>query len=69
MAFLGEVVGTGGIGAVLAYPIASIFLSKPISIFAFVIPFGASSVVGATISVVLLVAIKRTGVLVKAVQK
>lgn len=69
MAFLGEVVGTGGIGAVLAYPIASIFLSKPISIFTFVIPFGASSVVGATISVVLLVAIKRTGVLVKAVQK
>ncbi len=65
VAFLGEVIGTGFVGAILAYPVAAIFMAKPVSIFAFVIPFGLSSLVGATVSVVLLVSIKKTGIIKK----
>ncbi len=63
MAFAGEVFGTGIIGAILAFPIASLFLSKTGAIFGFVIPFGLSSLVGAAISLVFLGALKKTGIL------
>ena len=53
-AFLGEVVGTGLIGAVLAYPVAALIMSKEAALFGFVIPFGISSFAGAVISVVLI---------------
>lgn len=62
MAFLGEVFGTGIIGAIIAYPIATLFLSKTVALFGFVIPFGISSIAGATISLVLLVAMDKTGI-------
>jgi len=65
MAFAGEVFGTGIIGATLAYPIATLFLSKEVALFAFVIPFGLSSLVGATISLVFIKALKKTKVLNK----
>lgn len=61
-AFVGEVFGTGVIGAILAYPIATLFLSKSSALFAFVIPFALSSFVGATISLILIVAMKKTGI-------
>lgn len=64
-AFAGEVFGTGVIGAVLAFPIATLFLSKKVALFTFVIPFGLSSLVGAILSLVFLRALKRTGILNK----
>ena len=62
MAFLGETVGTGIIGAILAYPMAVLFLSKKAALFGFVIPFGASSLAGAAISLIFLFAIRKTPV-------
>jgi energy coupling factor transporter S component ThiW len=62
MAFLGEVIGTGFIGAVLAYPIATLFMSRTVALFGFVIPFGLSSIGGAAISLVFIVVIKKTGI-------
>jgi energy coupling factor transporter S component ThiW len=59
-AFAGEVFGTGIIGAILAYPIASLFLSKTVALFGFVIPFGLSSLLGGAISLVLLGALNKT---------
>lgn len=59
-AFLGEVIGTGIIGAVLAYPVATLFLSKQAAVFGFVLPFSISSIGGAAISAVLVMALKRT---------
>lgn len=47
LAFLGEVIGTGLIGALCAYPIAVLFMNKTSAVFAFVIPFMLSSFVGA----------------------
>lgn len=63
MAFIGEVFGTGIIGAILAFPIARFFLSKTAALFGFVIPFGLSSFAGAAISLVFLGALKKTGIL------
>lgn len=62
-AFLGEVIGTGVFGAMLAYPIATLFLSKQAAIFGFVIPFSVSSFGGATISAIVIYALKRTKVI------
>lgn len=64
-AFFGEIFGTGIIGALLAYPMARLFLAKQVAIFGFVIPFGVSTLVGSAISLVLILALKKTGVLCK----
>lgn len=67
-AFLGEVIGTGIIGAMLAYPIAALFLGKGTA-FAFILPFSMSSIAGAAFSVVLILALKRTGILNTVVEE
>ncbi len=59
-AFLGEVIGTGFIGAILAYPAATLFLDRQAALFGFVIPFSISSIGGAAFSAVLIIALKRT---------
>lgn len=46
-AVIGEFIGTGIIGAMLAYPIASLLLGKEASLFLYVIPFSLSCIVGA----------------------
>lgn len=67
VAFLGEVIGTGVIGALLAYPIATLFLSSKAAFYGFVIPFGISSLVGALFSMVLLLSLSRAGILQKVI--
>ena len=61
LAFVGEIVGTGIIGAILAYPVAALIMSKEAAMFGFVIPFGISSIAGAGISYVFITALKKTG--------
>lgn len=61
LAFLGEIVGTGIIGALLAYPVASIVMGREAALFGFIVPFGISSVAGAGISLVFITALKKTG--------
>lgn len=68
-AFLGEICGTGIFGALLAYPIAVLFLSSKAAFYGFVIPFGLSSTVGATISLVLIMSLKKTGILKKLIME
>ena len=63
MALAGEVFGTGIIGAILAFPVASLLLSKTVALFGFVIPFGLSSLIGAAIALVFLNALKKLRVL------
>ena len=48
-AILGEVIGTGIIGALLSFPIANLIMGREATAFAFVIPFIASSLTGAFI--------------------
>lgn len=47
LAVIGEVIGTGIIGAMLAYPVASLFLGKEGSLFLYIVPFSSSCIVGA----------------------
>lgn len=62
---VGEVIGTGIIGALIAYPVATLLLSRQVALFTFILPFSLSSFVGAILSGILLIAIKKTGVLKK----
>jgi len=50
IAVIGEVIGTGILGALLAYPIATIFLGKEAAFFAYIIPFTMSCSAGAVIA-------------------
>ena len=50
IAVIGEVIGTGILGALLAYPIATIFLGKEVALFAYIIPFTMSCSVGSMIA-------------------
>lgn len=59
-AVLGEVVGTGIFGALLAYPIAVLFLSSNAAFYGFILPFLMSTIVGSAVSLVLLGALKKT---------
>ncbi len=61
--FLGEVLGTGILGATLAAVMAGLFLSGKAALFGFVIPFGLSSLTGAAISLIFLRVLKKAGIL------
>jgi energy coupling factor transporter S component ThiW len=54
MAFLGEVVGTGILGAIASYPISTLFLGKEATLFGFIPMFIFSSFAGAAIGLVIL---------------
>ena len=53
-ALIGEIIGTGILGALVAYPIAGLFLGKDVALFAFVIPFSVSCICGALIAYIFL---------------
>ncbi|WP_277218753.1 energy coupling factor transporter S component ThiW [Peptoniphilus vaginalis] len=61
LAFLGEVIGTGLIGALLAYPIAKFVLGKEMALFGMVIPFSVSTLGGSVIAIIIILSIKNTG--------
>ena len=69
IAFIGELIGTGIIGALVAYPMAAFILGREAALFGFVVPFSSSACVGAFVSAILLIACKRTGILDKMTQK
>jgi energy coupling factor transporter S component ThiW len=54
MAFFGEVIGTGIIGSILAYPIATLLLGQKATLFGFIPLFIFSSLVGAFFGAVIL---------------
>ena len=69
-AVLGEIVGTGLIGGLLAYPIAVAFMgvnAGAVAFYAYVVPFLVSTVVGACISSLILAAMRRSGLLKKVI--
>lgn len=65
-ALMGEVIGTGVIGGLLAYPIAIAFMgtsAADVAFYAYVVPFLISTVVGSAISGGILFALKKNGAL------
>ena len=53
-AVIGEVIGTGIIGALLAYPVTALIIGKEVALFVYIVPFTISSVVGSIIAYVVL---------------
>ncbi|MGE4277598.1 MAG: energy coupling factor transporter S component ThiW [Lawsonibacter sp.] len=61
-----EVLGTGVIGGLAAYPVAILFLNADaavVAFYAYIIPFLISTVAGSVLAGVLVAALKRTGAL------
>lgn len=62
-ALVGEIFGTGILGALVAYPIAKYLLGAEVAIFFFIGPFALSSIVGATIGYMIYGLMKKSGVI------
>lgn len=62
-AYAGEVIGTGILGAMLCFPVATWIMGKEAALFTYVIPFMLSTVCGTCIAVVLLTALQKAKVL------
>lgn len=63
----GEIFGTGVLGALCAFPVAALLMSREAALFAFVLPFSISSSVGALAGSILIYTLKKTKVLDKLV--
>lgn len=53
-AVIGEVIGTGIIGAILAYPLAAFVLGKEVALFVYIVPFSISAILGSIMAYILL---------------
>ena len=60
---VGEVVGTGILGAMLSYPVAVLLMGKTSALFAFVPSFMINTVAGSIVAVLVLCALERTHIL------
>lgn len=61
-AYIGEIFGTGILGAICAYPIAKIIMgNSAVAVFTFVIPFLISTCVGTLIAIILTMTMEKTG--------
>lgn len=61
LAYAGEVVGTAVLGGMLCYPVATMIMGKEAALFAYVVPFGVSTLGGTCIAAILLTALYRSG--------
>ncbi|MFB5197530.1 energy coupling factor transporter S component ThiW [Neobacillus sp. KR4-4] len=64
LAFIGEVIGTGILGAMLSYPIATLFLGQKATLFGFIPLFIFSSFAGALLGFLILTVFLRKKVLI-----
>lgn len=64
LAYIGEVIGTGIIGGLLAYPVAAFVLGNTqAAVFAFVVPFLISTCGGAVLAVIIVGGMKKSGIM------
>jgi energy coupling factor transporter S component ThiW len=63
MAVVGEVIGTGIIGALVAFPIATMVLGKHAAVFFYVVPFLISTIGGSIIAYILIKALEKSKLL------
>jgi energy coupling factor transporter S component ThiW len=60
LAVVGEVFGTGIIGALVAYPIAAFIMGKQVAMVAYIVPFLISTIGGSAIAYILIKALQAT---------
>lgn len=58
-----EIIGTGILGGLLAYPLASLVLGREGAIYAYILPFLVSTAGGTLIAAILITVMQRTGAL------
>ena len=63
MTSAGEIVGTGVIGGIAAYPVAALLMGKQVAIFTFVVPFLVSTTGGCILGIILVKILEKTGVI------
>ena len=63
LTYVAEVIGTGIIGGLLAYPVAAFVMGKEVALFVYVVPFLVSTVGGTLIAAVLITVLKQNHVL------
>ena len=63
--YVAEIIGTGIIGGLLAYPVAAFAMGKEVALFVYVVPFLVSTVGGTLIAAVLITVLKQNHVLEK----
>ena len=56
---VGEVIGTGILGGLIAYPIAVLLLGKQAALFAYVLPFSVSTIGGSALGFLMLLALQK----------
>lgn len=62
-AYAGEILGTGIIGGILCYPVATLLMGKEAALFAYVLPFLMSTGCGTLMAVVLISGLYKSGVM------
>lgn len=60
---IGEVFGTGILGGMLCYPVATLIMGNEAALFTYVMPFLVSTVGGSIIAFIILVSMQKTGAL------
>ena len=60
---IGEVFGTGILGGMLCYPVATLLMGKEAALFTYVMPFLVSTVGGSLIAFIILISMQKTGAL------
>ncbi|WP_195267771.1 energy coupling factor transporter S component ThiW [Eubacterium sp. 1001713B170207_170306_E7] len=63
LTYLGELFGTSILGALAAYPVATMVMGKEAALFAYVVPFFISCIGGVVLGAVLVTAVQKTGVM------
>ena len=63
LTYIGEVVGTGLLGGMLCYPVATLIMGNEAALFTYVMPFLVSTVGGSIIAFIILVSMQKTGAL------
>ena len=56
--YIAEVIGTGVLGGLLAYPVAAFIMGKEVALFVYVVPFLVSTIGGTVIAAVLITILK-----------
>lgn len=64
MAYIGELFGTGIVGGILCYPVATMLMGREAALFAYVLPFFMSTMSGTVIAAVLIGAVYQSGTFV-----
>lgn len=62
LTYIGEVVGTGFLGGMLCFPVATLIMGKEVAIFTYVIPFFMSTACGTIMAAILVGALQKAHV-------